>query len=140
MSAACSDQEALAAAVGAQAAGSCLFGCAARHDPPAWCSRRTACAHTSVPAPVRALLFSPTCATYKRQPAHRYKWDDETLADATPSSVVVPKAPKRTVVSYRFTSDAFLREHYRNPWGNVRLGRVLEDLDSFAGFIAFEHW
>lgn len=86
------------------------------------------------------LVFPPPAPLPKKRPARRYKWDDETLADATPSSVVVPKAPKRTVVSYRFTSDAFLREHYRNPWGNVRLGRVLEDLDSFAGFIAFEHW
>lgn len=29
---------------------------------------------------------------------------------------------------------------YRNPWDEVRLGRLLEDLDSLAGFIAFNHW
>ena len=29
---------------------------------------------------------------------------------------------------------------YRNPWGQVRIGRILEDLDSLAGFVAYEHW
>lgn len=29
---------------------------------------------------------------------------------------------------------------YRNPWGYVRMGKVLEDLDSFAGNVAYEHW
>jgi hypothetical protein len=29
---------------------------------------------------------------------------------------------------------------YRNPWGFVRIGRILEDLDSLAGTIAFSHW
>jgi acyl-coenzyme A thioesterase 9 len=28
---------------------------------------------------------------------------------------------------------------YRNPWGRMRIGRVLEDLDSMAGNIAFAH-
>ncbi|MEW5304355.1 MAG: hypothetical protein WDW36_006971 [Sanguina aurantia] len=28
---------------------------------------------------------------------------------------------------------------YRNPWGLIRVGRLLEDLDSLAGNIAFEH-
>jgi hypothetical protein len=29
---------------------------------------------------------------------------------------------------------------YRNPWGFLRMGRLLEDLDSLAGSIAFSHW
>lgn len=29
---------------------------------------------------------------------------------------------------------------YRNPWGAVRIGRLLEDLDSLAGNVAFRHW
>ena len=29
---------------------------------------------------------------------------------------------------------------YRNPWGFVRMGKILEDLDSLAGNIAYEHW
>lgn len=28
---------------------------------------------------------------------------------------------------------------YRNPWHRIRIGRVLEDLDSLAGNIAFAH-
>ncbi len=28
----------------------------------------------------------------------------------------------------------------RNPWGSVRIGRILEDLDSLAGLVAFDHW
>ncbi|KAK9859845.1 hypothetical protein WJX84_005719 [Apatococcus fuscideae] len=30
-------------------------------------------------------------------------------------------------------------EQYRNPWGLVRVGKLLEDLDSLAGNIAFRH-
>lgn len=29
---------------------------------------------------------------------------------------------------------------YRNPWGHARIGRLLEDLDSLAGNVAFLHW
>lgn len=29
---------------------------------------------------------------------------------------------------------------YRNPWSGVRIGRVMEDMDSLAGFVAFDHW
>lgn len=29
---------------------------------------------------------------------------------------------------------------YRNPWKEARIGRILEDLDSLAGFVAFDHW
>eukprot|EP00198_Chlamydomonas_reinhardtii_P000778 XP_001690113.1 thioesterase-like protein [Chlamydomonas reinhardtii] len=28
---------------------------------------------------------------------------------------------------------------YRNPWGHMRVGRLLEDLDSLAGNVAFQH-
>lgn len=28
---------------------------------------------------------------------------------------------------------------YRSPWNEVRLGRLLEDLDAMAGYIAFTH-
>jgi hypothetical protein len=39
-------------------------------------------------------------------------------------------------VTYAFSSDAVLREMYRNPWDKIRVGRVMEDLDSLAGV----HW
>jgi len=29
---------------------------------------------------------------------------------------------------------------YRNPWDFMRMGKLLEDLDSLAGSVAFRHW
>lgn len=45
----------------------------------------------------------------------------------------------RTSVTYPFASDAALRDSYVNPFGFMRLGRVLEDLDALAGTIAYKH-
>lgn len=36
--------------------------------------------------------------------------------------------------------DTLVFLQYRSPWNSVRIGRVLEDLDSLAGNIAYEHW
>lgn len=44
-----------------------------------------------------------------------------------------------TKIKYNFSSDKFLRERYRNPFGLMRFGKVLEDLDALAGNIAFKH-
>lgn len=51
------------------------------------------------------------------------------------------KAPalSRVEVSYPFSTDVYLQEAYRNPWGQMRLGRLLEDLDALAGNVAFFH-
>lgn len=39
------------------------------------------------------------------------------------------------------TSPRFLCTlQYRSPWGEVRIGRILEDLDSLSALIAFDHW
>jgi acyl-coenzyme A thioesterase 9 len=53
----------------------------------------------------------------------------------------VTKSPSdsRVQVSYPFSTDALLWETYRNPWGRMRLGKLLEDLDALAGNIAFFH-
>lgn len=32
------------------------------------------------------------------------------------------------------------RPQYRNPWNYLRMGKLLEDLDSLAGSVAFSHW
>jgi acyl-coenzyme A thioesterase 9 len=45
----------------------------------------------------------------------------------------------RTSVMYGFSSDAVLREQYRDPWNSIRIGMLLEDLDSLAGSIALKH-
>ena len=51
------------------------------------------------------------------------------------------KSPKDSFVevSYPFSTDTLLWEAYRNPWGQMRLGRLFEDLDALAGNIAFFH-
>jgi acyl-coenzyme A thioesterase 9 len=51
------------------------------------------------------------------------------------------KPPKDSYVevSYPFSTDTLLWEAYRNPWGQMRLGRLFEDLDALAGNIAFFH-
>ena len=61
--------------------------------------------------------------------------------DALVQTAVGPKPPSasRTEITYGFASDAALRERYRNPWGAVRVGRLLEDLDALAGNVAHAH-
>jgi len=61
--------------------------------------------------------------------------------DAANTKVAAPKAPREshTSVTYEFSSDAVLRESYANPWGFVRMGRLIEDLDALAGNIAALH-
>ncbi|KAL4451607.1 hypothetical protein ABPG75_007269 [Micractinium tetrahymenae] len=71
----------------------------------------------------------------------RYPWTEEKLAAAPPRDVsaLQPKPPRPLVVTYPFSTDEHLREHYRSPWGEVRIGRILEDLDSLTALVAFEH-
>jgi acyl-coenzyme A thioesterase 9 len=57
-----------------------------------------------------------------------------------PQLLLLTKPPHTTSIRYPFASDPVLREEYCNPWGKVRLGKLLEDLDSLAGTIAFDHW
>ncbi|KAL6772161.1 CGLD2 [Auxenochlorella protothecoides x Auxenochlorella symbiontica] len=69
---------------------------------------------------------------------HR-SWSREELEAAYPPTNPQPKPSIVTTINYPFSGNLFLREQYRNPWDEVRLGRLLEDLDSLAGFIAFNH-
>ncbi|XP_028780139.1 acyl-coenzyme A thioesterase 9, mitochondrial-like isoform X2 [Neltuma alba] len=54
---------------------------------------------------------------------------------------LVAKAPSqsRTSIFYKFSSDYVLREQYKNPWNQIRMGKLVEDLDALAGTIAFKH-
>lgn len=56
-------------------------------------------------------------------------------------SELVSKSPSksRTSIAYNFSSDYILREQYRNPWDEMRMGKLLEDLDALAGTIAYKH-
>lgn len=58
--------------------------------------------------------------------------------DAPPQSELLTKTPSqsRTSILYNFSSDFILREQYRDPWNEVRIGKLLEDLDALAGTIS----
>ncbi|XP_050203958.1 acyl-coenzyme A thioesterase 2, chloroplastic-like [Mercurialis annua] len=62
-------------------------------------------------------------------------------SDAHSTTQLVPKTPSksRTVILYNFSSDFVLREQYRNPWNEVRMGKLVEDLDALAGTISYKH-
>ena len=57
---------------------------------------------------------------------------------ATGDPTPLPPSAARTSAVYAFSSDERLADSYRNPWGALRLGRVIEDLDALAGSIAFQ--
>jgi len=69
----------------------------------------------------------------------RVFWDEETLARAQPQTKLIEKPPEKTMVEFKFGSDPILREHYRNPFNGVRIGKILEDMDSLAGQISYRH-
>ncbi|XP_027351386.1 acyl-coenzyme A thioesterase 9, mitochondrial-like [Abrus precatorius] len=64
-----------------------------------------------------------------------------TPRDAPPQSELLTKTPSqsRTTIFYNFSSDFVLREQYRDPWNEVRIGKLFEDLDAIAGTISFKH-
>ncbi|KAB1218158.1 Acyl-coenzyme A thioesterase 9, mitochondrial [Morella rubra] len=65
----------------------------------------------------------------------------DTPTDAPSQGDLVKKTPEqsRTSIAYKFSLDYILREQYRNPWNEIRMGKLLEDLDALAGTIAFKH-
>ena len=52
-----------------------------------------------------------------------------------------PQSPSESAnsITYPLSTDENLADTYRNPWGQVRAGRLLEDLDALAGTVAFDH-
>ncbi|KAL9259599.1 Acyl-coenzyme A thioesterase 2, chloroplastic-like protein [Drosera capensis] len=61
--------------------------------------------------------------------------------DAPPQRELLVRTPaqSRTTILYNFSSDFVLREQYRDPWNQVRIGKLLEDLDALAGTISVKH-
>ncbi|KAG8371637.1 hypothetical protein BUALT_Bualt13G0108900 [Buddleja alternifolia] len=61
--------------------------------------------------------------------------------DAPPQSELLKKTPSqsRMTILYNFSSDYILREQYRDSWNEVRIGKLLEDLDALAGTISVKH-
>lgn len=52
-----------------------------------------------------------------------------------------PPSHSLTEIRYEFEDpgNAALVDKYTNPWGQLRVGRLLEDLDALAGTVAFKH-
>ncbi|XP_050252195.1 acyl-coenzyme A thioesterase 2, chloroplastic isoform X2 [Quercus robur] len=61
--------------------------------------------------------------------------------DAPPPTELLTRTPSesRTTIVYAFSSDSTLREQYKDPWNEFRIGKLLEDLDALAGTITFKH-
>ncbi|CAI9770701.1 unnamed protein product [Fraxinus pennsylvanica] len=61
--------------------------------------------------------------------------------DAPPQSELLTKTPSQSkmTILYNFSTDYILREQYRDPWNEVRIGKLLEDLDALAGTISVKH-
>lgn len=64
----------------------------------------------------------------------------ETPTGEESQSKLTAKSPSRsrTSILYKFSSDFVLREQYRNPWNEIRTGKLVEDLDALAGTISFK--
>ncbi|KAM1458382.1 hypothetical protein ACFX13_036293 [Malus domestica] len=45
----------------------------------------------------------------------------------------------RVKILCNFSTDYILREQYRDPWNEVRIGKLLEDLDALAKAITIKH-
>lgn len=71
----------------------------------------------------------------------------EIISDAKSGTYRPPAGPGKgkypnesaVGIAYLFSQDQFLLETYRNPWGEMRFGKIMEDLDALAGNIAFNH-
>ncbi|XP_010414231.1 PREDICTED: acyl-coenzyme A thioesterase 9, mitochondrial-like [Camelina sativa] len=72
--------------------------------------------------------------------ARRHMFENPN-GDESSHSKLTAKSPSRsrTSILYKFSSDFVLREQYRNPWNEIRTGKLVEDLDALAGTISFKH-
>ncbi|KAL4433426.1 hypothetical protein ABPG77_010279 [Micractinium sp. CCAP 211/92] len=89
----------------------------------------------------KSYRFASSSPVSRRLWRERYPWTEDKLLAAPPRDVstLQPKPPRPLVVTYPFSTDEHLQEHYRSPWGEARIGRILEDLDSLTALVAFEH-
>lgn len=83
-------------------------------------------------SPVTNALWEARSSIFERM------MDAGAAAAAGPQTELLTKTPaqSRTTIVYKFATDDILREQYRDPWNEVRIGKLLEDLDALAGTIA----
>jgi acyl-coenzyme A thioesterase 9 len=74
-------------------------------------------------------------------PITKKLWDERLANTSSDNSSAKERPPSNSLVqlSYPFSTDEMLRQTYQNPWNRIRIGCILEDLDSLAGSVAFRH-
>ena len=90
---------------------------------------------------LRRHLSSPTASGHYT-PITKKLWDERINSDASSGDASLTERPPHVslvCLSYPFSTDETLRQIYRNPWNRIRIGNILEDLDSLAGSVAFRH-
>mmetsp|Transcript_12837 Transcript_12837/g.14817 ORF Transcript_12837/g.14817 Transcript_12837/m.14817 type:complete len:291 (-) Transcript_12837:1843-2715(-) len=95
-------------------------------------------------SPMVDYLWGARGAVRKREAEQREKESEKAAAHKiieAASAQLKAKTPSEsfTKVTYPFATDTLFREKYVNPWGKIRVGRIVEDLDALAGTIAFRH-
>lgn len=70
--------------------------------------------------------------------ARRKMFENPTGDDSQSELAAKSPSRSRTSILYKFSSDFVLREQYRNPWNEIRTGKLVEDLDALAGTISFK--
>lgn len=106
-------------------------------------AHKTIDAGSSIRKPISlwpGMYDSPVTNALWEARSHMYERLSNAPVDAPPQKDLVPKTPSmsRTSIEYHFSSDYILREQYRNPWNEIRMGKLLEDLDALAGTISFK--
>ncbi|EFA78510.1 RNA-binding region RNP-1 domain-containing protein [Heterostelium album PN500] len=74
-----------------------------------------------------------------RTPIFNIKSKQAPSSTVTRPIVDKPPQDSYTEIYLHFSSDTTLREMYLSPYGNLRVGRFLEDLDALAGTVAYKH-
>jgi acyl-coenzyme A thioesterase 9 len=85
-------------------------------------------------SPITALLWKTRS---EAKLLEEEKGNDAELS--TPEPISKAPSESRVTVQYAFKSDPNTADQYKNAWGYIRKGRVLEDLDALAGNVAFHH-
>ncbi|KAJ8774752.1 hypothetical protein K2173_017198 [Erythroxylum novogranatense] len=81
-----------------------------------------------------------TCAMWE-ETSSIFQKADRSAFDRTSQRHLVAKTPSqsRTSFVHKFSSDYILREQYRNPWNEIRVEKLVEDLDALAAIISYKH-
>ncbi|CAL5063360.1 unnamed protein product [Urochloa decumbens] len=92
-------------------------------------------------SPVTNALWEARASIFERMmDAGNGAADGDAGEQRAPTELLVKTpAQSRTSIVYKFATDDILREQYRDPWNQVRIGKLLEDLDALAGTIAVKH-